>query len=94
MPKSRTSVCWRVETLPAWNIMLTRAAEDSPVGTLMSAVVRPNALVVPETVSSVDLLSVGFFRTWLMTPPVEPRPNSIDDGPISTSICSRANVSR
>jgi len=29
-----------------------------------------------------------------LAPPVEPRPNSIDDGPISTSTSSRAKVSR
>jgi hypothetical protein len=54
--------------------------------------VRP--LLVTDDWSSIALLSDGFFITWLITPPVEPRPNSIDEGPIRISICSRAKMSR
>ena len=72
----------------------TRKADVSDVGVLTSTVVRTRPLVVTEPVISVAAFSDGFFVTWLMTPPVEPRPNSIDDGPISTSTESSANKSR
>ena len=36
-------------------------------------------------------VSVGVLLTWLIAPPVEPRPNSNDDGPCSTSTSSRSN---
>ena len=93
-PKSRTLVLSIVEALPHWNMPLTRAALFSPNGVLTSAVVRMRPLVVTWPLSSVACFSPGFLVTWLMTPPVEPRPNSIEDGPIRTSIASSANVSR
>ena len=66
-----------------------RNASSGPIGALMSAVVRASPLLVVDALSSIAFFSEGFFSTWLMTPPVEPRPNSIDDGPIRTSIDSR-----
>jgi hypothetical protein len=88
------SVWLRVLTLPFWNIVGMRKASFGPAGRLTSEVMRTSPLDVTEADASTYFCSEGFFRTWLITPPVEPRPNSIDDGPISTSICSSANVSR
>ena len=93
-PKSSSSVWLRVEALPSWNMIEIRAADVSDRGWLWSAVVRTSPFVVAAICSSVACFSDGFFSTWLMTPPVEPRPNSMDDGPISTSTESRAKVSR
>ena len=95
-PKSCTVVISTVEALPYWNMALTRAALllSCPNGTFTSAVVRTRPLVVTEALSSVAFFRPGFFVTWLMTPPVEPRPNSSEDGPNRTSICSRAKTSR
>ncbi len=95
-PKSSTLVMSIDVDLPYWNMPLTRAALvlSWPNGTFTSAVVRTSPFVVPITCSSVALLSDGFFMTWLMTPPVDPRPNSIDDGPMRTSTASSANRSR
>ena len=40
------------------------------------------------------LASRGALLTWLTTPPVEPRPNSIEAEPRSTSIRSKLKTSR
>ena len=80
--------------LPFCAIAAMRKAEVSEVGVLTSAVARTRPFVVTEPVISVAALSLGFLVTWLMTPPVEPRPNNMDDGPINTSTESRANRSR
>ncbi len=95
-PKSSTLLWSRVEALPTWNIPETRAALvlSCANGTLTSAVPRAKPLVVACRLSSVAFLRNGFLATWLMMPPVEPRPNSIEDGPIRTSICSSAKTSR
>jgi hypothetical protein len=73
---------------------LTRAALSSSKGVLTSAVKRVRPLLVTDDCSSIALVFCGFFSTWLITPPVEPRPNSIEDGPIRISICSSAKTSR
>ena len=56
--------------------------------------VVPGEALGVGTGSTVNFFIDGFFSTWLITPPVEPRPNSIADGPIRISICSRLKTSR
>jgi hypothetical protein len=72
----------------------TRNADVSSTARPTSAVVRTMPFVVTDASTSVTGLSWATLLTWLTTPPVDPRPNSIDDGPISTSTASSAKVSR
>ena len=46
------------------------------------------------TETSLTFASTGCLLTWLTTPPVEPRPNSIDAEPRSSSIRSKLKTSR
>ncbi len=94
MPTSRFFISSRVVGLPFCAIAATRKAAVSASGRSRSKVVRTRPLEVTEAETSVDAASDGFFVAWLITPPVEPRPNSIDDGPISTSTASSAKMSR
>ena len=64
---------WFTYTMP---VSRSRIAVNAA---LTSAVKRVSPLVVAWTLSSVALLRPGFLVTWLMTPPVEPRPNSIEE---------------
>jgi hypothetical protein len=70
------------------NIAFKRMADVSPSRTLKSPVVRTYRPVPIVVTTSFRLASSGFFVTWLMTPPVEPRPNSIEAEPRSTSMRS------
>jgi hypothetical protein len=51
----------------------------------MSSVARRTLAVLSTPVPSSWAASVGSLLTWLMTPPVEPRPKRIEDGPFNTS---------
>ena len=45
-------------------------------------------------VTEPKVLFCGCLVVWLITPPVEPRPNRIEEGPFSTSIDSTLKGSR
>ncbi len=66
----------------------------SPIGWLTSTVARavgPYPLVILKVRPGARL---GALLTWLIAPPVEPRPKMTADGPFSTSTDSRLKVSR
>ncbi len=75
-------------------IAATRNAEVSSIGRLTSVVTRNDGCVPAITVAVANGVRVGTLLTWLITPPVDPRPNSIDDGPCSTSTASSEKTSR
>ena len=55
----------------------------------MSVVMRRVPSVPSVTDPLVMAVGPACLLTWLITPPVEPRPNRMPAGPFSTSICSR-----
>ena len=73
---------------------LTRSAAEADSGALRSAVIRARSSVPTLKAAAWNGCSVGALLTSLTTPPVDPRPNSTDDGPVSTSTASRSNGSR
>ena len=71
-----------------------RKAEVCERGAFTSVVrrVRPS---VPRVTSAASRVPIrGVLLTELMAPPVDPRPNSTEDGPVSTSTVSVSNGSR
>ena len=75
-------------------IAVMRIAASGPIGWSISAVPRISLLVPPTKVPDHSGASVGAFDTWLIAPPVEPRPKTTAEGPLSTSMVSRLKLSR
>ncbi len=94
MPKSVFFISSRVLVRPDCAIPETRTAVVASVARFTSTVVRAMPLVVTDASTSVTAFNCATLLPWFTTPPVDPRPNSIDDGPISTSTASSAKVSR
>ena len=88
MPKRRYSAASRADMPLRLPIRLRRNAEFSrPSMGRSISVVKRNVRSVPTVpVPAVIGASCGCLLTWLITPPVEPRPNRIEAGPFSTSI--------
>ena len=93
-PKSVFFISSRVVGRPDCAMPAMRTAVVGSTARSTSTVVRAMPVVMTDASTSVPACSCGNLLTWLITPPVEPRPNSIDDGPISTSTLSSAKVSR
>ncbi len=75
-------------------ITFRRSAEVSPVFRLKSPVKRMKSPLPSVKLTSLALARTGCLLTWLTTPPVEPRPNSIEAEPRSSSTRSKLKVSR
>ena len=73
---------------------LTRAALVAEIGWFRSAVARYRSLLPSSPLTTSSGVRNGALLTWLIAPPVEPRPNSTADGPLRTSTESRSKLSR
>lgn len=79
---------------PLKPIRFSRRAATPPNGWFRSAVTRPWGPLPAVPLTSWTGVSFGVLLTWLMMPPVDPRPNRTEEGPFSTSTDSRLKVSR
>ena len=75
-------------------IAFRRRAAFSPVRMLKSPVMRRYWWLPRVRSTWCESIRRGALLTWLTAPPVEPRPNSIDAEPRSSSTRSRLKVSR
>ena len=72
----------RSVTLARSAMAFSRKAAQSLIGALISAVPRTSLLVPTVTEPASIGRRTGVLLTWLITPPVEPRPNRVEAGPL------------
>ena len=72
----------------------SRKAAEGLSGWSMSATARYSSFVPTSAVRVRKGARVALLLTWLMAPPVEPRPNRVAEGPLMTSTSCRSKSSR
>ena len=88
IPSRRLFTRSRSTTSLRSSINVRRIAEDGSITQLKSPVARTRSAEPPDRLNAARGVSRGRLLTELMTPAVEPRPNSIEDGPSSTATAS------